>query len=500
MTGNVEMPRSRAAAAAGIIAILLALNTARGASGAHEREWSPNVYDMGLCFEMFARDVASRRDKDPYVERDFYQHMLDLPVSTNAVDFGALMGKKRDLLKRAQDRLEYCKTNESAFLRLAVHLGLLVEVSTNTWFAEGVQARLKDDAALDRLLLEKGLPPRSKDVSVMAGMWKGTALNAFDRRWRLIHKWNRVLREYRRGVLEDVRAGLRDCESRLSPCAAKEFRSLFSGAARLTADENEFLFGHQPGTDGGTVCGAATNAIMRAPAGECHIECPTLDEVVSIFTTNRTAVAVEKAFAQIEHRLIPYWRDEPYKNDMSIDRMKYELAMIHRIMIQDIDTRSTDAVFASFKAKIRLSRTFGWFSNCPTNRHLFMSMAYHLRRDYSHGKADTIRDFWMARRAVNPRLSPDGLGSNVGSIILHNTASLRSRIKKYRKEMIDISASWARRFKSHVADEEYQSVRDEFTKIADLTPEEARHVFGPLPGTDGGTAYGAATNAIMKAP
>ena len=37
---------------------------------------------------------------------------------------------------------------------------------------------------------------------------------------------------------------------------------------------------------------------------------------------------------------------------------------------------------------------------------------------------------------------------------------------------------------------------EDFIRRGKLTPEEARHVFGPLPGTDGGTA----TNAIMKAP
>ena len=246
--------------------------------------------------------------------------------------------------------------------------------------------------------------------------------------------------------------------------------------------------------------------------GAVHIECPSLDEVTAVFTTNRTAVATVTAFSQIEGRLMPYWTEEPYKSDARIDRMKYELAMMFRIMSQRVDTSSSPAVFTSFDAKIRLSRTLGWFSNCPTNRYLFMDMAYHLKRDYSHDKAEVVRNFWMADLNVNPRLFPYGTADNSVSVIMHNTEVLRQRIKRYRGEVLGISACWAQQFKKHVTAEEYQSAKEDFSKIADLTQEEESQVFGPLPessnGTTGGpspkpgdaASSGSVTNAVLTIP
>ena len=237
-------------------------------------------------------------------------------------------------------------------------------------------------------------------------------------------------------------------------------------------------------------------AIERA----VHIECPSLDEVTAVFKTNRTAVAVAEAFSQIEGRLMPYWTEEPYKSDVRIERMKYELAMVFRIMSQRVDTSSSPAVFTSFDAKIRLSRTLGWFSNCPTNRYLFMDMAYHLKRDYSHDKAEVVRNFWMADLNVNPRLFPYGTADNSVSVIMHNTEVLRQRIKRYRGEVLGISASWAQQFKKHVTAEEYQSAKEEFTKIAELTPEEVKQVFGSSLESSDGTSGGPTTNITTTVP
>ncbi len=234
--------------------------------------------------------------------------------------------------------------------------------------------------------------------------------------------------------------------------------------------------------------------------GAEHIECPSLDEVTAVFKTNRTAVATATAFSQIEGRLMPYWTEEPYKSDTRIDRMKYELAMVFRIMSQRVDASSSPAVFTSFEAKMRLSRALGWFSNCPTNRYLFMDIAYHLKRDYSHDKAEAVRNFWMAEWEVNPRLFPYGTADNSVGAIMHNTEVLRKRIKRYRGEVLGISASWAQQFKKHVTAEEYQSAKEEFTKIAELTPEEVKQVFGSLPESAEGTSGGPTTTTPMTKP
>lgn len=237
-----------------------------------------------------------------------------------------------------------------------------------------------------------------------------------------------------------------------------------------------------------------------ATDGALRIECPSLEEVTAVFTTNRTAVAVSTAFSQIEGRLMPYWTEEPYKSDARIDRMKYELAMVFHIMSQRVDASSFPAVFTSFEAKIRLSRALGWFSNCPTNRYLFMDIAYHLKRDYSHDKADVIRDFWMADLNVNPRLFPYGTADNSVSAIMHNTEVLRQRIKRYRGEVLGISARWAQQFKQHVTAAEYQSAKEEFSKISDLTPEEEERVFGSLSVSPDGTFGRPMTNITTSAP
>ena len=230
--------------------------------------------------------------------------------------------------------------------------------------------------------------------------------------------------------------------------------------------------------------------LVPVMAGKENIDFPTLDEVRAVFITNRTVFAVEKAFSRLEGRLMPYWTQEPYKSDRRIDRMKYELEMVFHIMSQRVDASSFPAVFTSFEAKIRLSRALGWFSNCPTNRYLFMDIAYHLKRDYSHDKADVIRDFWMADLNVNPRLFPYGTADNSVGAIMHNTEVLRQRIKRYRGEVLGISARWAQQFKQHVTAAEYQSAKEEFSKISDLTPEEEERVFGSLPESCGGTSGG----------
>lgn len=231
-----------------------------------------------------------------------------------------------------------------------------------------------------------------------------------------------------------------------------------------------------------------------------HFECPSLDEVTAVFKTNRTVVAVAKAFSQVEGRLAPYWIQEPYKSDMRIDRRKYELSLEYMIMSQNVDACSCTGVFSSFEAKVRLSRALSWFSYCPTNRYRFMFMAYHLKRDYSHDKADAIRDFWMADLNVNPRLLPYGTEDNSVSVIMHNTEALRKCIKRYRGEILGISTRWAQQFKKHVTAEEYQSAKEEFSKIAELTPDEVKQVFGSLPESTGGTSSSPTTNITTIAP
>ena len=240
--------------------------------------------------------------------------------------------------------------------------------------------------------------------------------------------------------------------------------------------------------------------LESAMAEERQIECPSLDEVTAVFKTNRTVVAVAKAFSQIEDRLMPYWVQEPYKSDMHIDRRKYELSLEYLIMSQNVDAHSWSDVFSSFEAKVRLSRALSWFSYCPTNRYRFIFMAYHLKRDYSHDKADAIRNFCMADLNVNPRLLPYGTSDNSVSVIMHNTEALRKRIKRYRGEVLGISTRWAQQFKKHVTVEEYQSAKEEFSKIAELTPDEVKQVFGSLPESTGGTSSSPTTNITTIAP
>ena len=83
---------------------------------------------------------------------------------------------------------------------------------------------------------------------------------------------------------------------------------------------------------------------------------------------------------------------------------------------------------------------------------------------------------------------------------MHNVEVLRQRIKRYRGEVLGISARWAQLFKEHVTAEEYQSAKEEFTKIADLTPEEEKQVFGPLPESSDGTSGGPTTNITTTVP
>ena len=226
------------------------------------QDWSHDINDMSESFEESLRDVARRRWSDRFVERDFFEHIINLPVSTNTTYFDLRMAEKRRMLKKTQDRLEYCQTNETAFLLLAVHLGLLMEIPTNTWYAEGMRARMEDDKETERRLAEKGL---SLCRTYTGCGYSGPYINAWERRWDKIRLWNRVVREYRRGMLEDVRENICNCELHLNRRDAKNLRCQFARIARLTEEEKELVFGALPEsmTGDSTMTDAATNAIMK---------------------------------------------------------------------------------------------------------------------------------------------------------------------------------------------------------------------------------------------
>lgn len=230
-----------------ICLVLVALSTSRVRSETQGRDWNPDVEGMNHHFETFMRDVISRSEKDPYIEHDFYEHVINLPISTNTACFDVKMATKREMVRKTRERLEYCKTNETAFLQLAVHLGLLQEISTNMWYTEGIQAQLIDNKEADMRRIKKGLPPRSKPRYVPYPI--GASVNAWELRWKKIRLWNNAVREYRRGILEDLRQSLLDLESRLGREKAQDLRLVFPRAARLTEKETEYLFGPLPEND-----------------------------------------------------------------------------------------------------------------------------------------------------------------------------------------------------------------------------------------------------------
>lgn len=251
-------------ASKGILASFLAVTQFIAFPETDEHGWYPDVEGMNDRFETSVRDVISRSGSDPYIEHDFYEHILDIPVGTNTPDFVSLMSKKRELLKKAQDRLEYCMTNETAYLQLAVHLGLVQEIPTNTWYTEGVQARIQDTEELDMSLIRRGHPPVRKRNRYLP-IPSGECLRAWELRWRMVRRWNGAVRDYRRGVLADLRETLSKNESRLDKQDVQELRDLFSRAARLTEDEQEFLFGPSPKTASDTSSGSATAAPTTKP-------------------------------------------------------------------------------------------------------------------------------------------------------------------------------------------------------------------------------------------
>lgn len=228
------------------------------------QDWSHDINGMSESFEESLRDVARRRWSDRLVERDFFEHIINLPVSTNTTYFDLRMAEKRRMLKKTQDRLEYCQTNETAFLLLAVHLGLLMEIPTNTWYAEGMRARMEDDKEAEKRVAPKGLSLRRRYTGCG---YSGPHINAWELRWEKIRSWNRVVREYRRGLLEDVRENICNCELHLDWRDAKNLRCQFTRIARLTEEEKELVFGALPESmiADGAMNGATTNAIIRVP-------------------------------------------------------------------------------------------------------------------------------------------------------------------------------------------------------------------------------------------
>ncbi len=230
-------------------------------SQTNEHAWCSDVTDMRYAFDRLADDIAKHREDSPFLEREFYEHILELPISVETPHFVSRLTEKRELLKKAQSRLEYCKTNETAFLQVAVHLGLLVEIPTNTWYAEAMQARIKDVKLLDMALAQKGLPPRNRCLGYSGGRLSGE----WERRCRAMRRWNSTIKDYRRGVLEDVRENLSNCESRLNRRDAWTLRYLFARIARLTEEEKEFVFGPAPKSGDIAPGGAVTNATKAVP-------------------------------------------------------------------------------------------------------------------------------------------------------------------------------------------------------------------------------------------
>ncbi len=257
------MKKSTSLVSKGIVASLFAMILNSAFSETNEHAWCSDVTGMRYAFDRLADDVAKHRENNPFLEREFYEHILELPVSVDSPHLVSLMMKKRELLDKAHGRLEYCKTNETAFLMLAVHLGLLLEIPTNTFHTESIRARIEDNKDRDMARAQTGFSPCGKYR--YTGNPPGAHLRAWEKRSRAIQKWNSTIKEYRRGVLEDVRENLLKCESRLDKREALTLRFLFSRAARLTAEEKEFMFGSSPKTAGDTSGGAITNSTTVVP-------------------------------------------------------------------------------------------------------------------------------------------------------------------------------------------------------------------------------------------
>ena len=446
-------------------------------TNALEAAFTPDARTGVIRGEEIRRLIGSIQDMPSVqryeIESNICQRILDFPLTTNAHTTSWALVQKRSLFYDMA-RLDYWKTNRTAMLELADHLGTHSIVATNFFQAEFSKA---DE--LDRIELDK-----ARDQYKSSGTWPNNFTRErlcfrrkqVQKRFQLVKIWNQDIRQYRSWFFGAFSNVVYENFNVLPPEEKSRFKDEFIRRGKLSLEEVRQVFGLD---------------------GALHIECPSLDEVTAVFKTNRNVVAVAKAFSQIEDRLMPYWAQEPYKSDMRIDRRKYELSLEYMIMSQNVDASSFSGVFSSFEAKMRLSRALSWFSYCPTNRYRFMFMAYHLKRDYSHDKADAIRDFWMADLNVNPRLLPYGPADNSVSVITQNTDALRKRIKRYRGEVLGISCRWAQQFKKQVTAEEYQSAKEEFSKIADLTPEEVRQVFGSLPESMSG---GPTTNLTTTAP
>ena len=64
----------------GIVVAIMALSALRGFSETQGRDWGPDVEGMNDLFEMSMCDVISRGGSDPYIEYDFYDHILSVPM------------------------------------------------------------------------------------------------------------------------------------------------------------------------------------------------------------------------------------------------------------------------------------------------------------------------------------------------------------------------------------------------------------------------------------
>lgn len=194
------------------------------------------------------------------VESNICHRILDFPLATNAHTTTWALKQKRDLFYDMAS-LDYWKTNHVALLALADHLGAHAAVPTNSFKDEFDKARV-----LDQIEHEKAKEAYKHDKESPVNPWgRGLHQNAVWTRWRIAKIWNDDIRHYRGWLFGAFAERIRACVRVLPQEDGKHFIEDFIRRGKLSPEEARHVFGPLPGTDGGTACGAATNAIMKAP-------------------------------------------------------------------------------------------------------------------------------------------------------------------------------------------------------------------------------------------
>ena len=232
-------------------------------TNALEAAFTPDARTGVIRGEEIRRLIGSIQDMPSVqryeIESNICQRILDFPLTTNAHTTSWALVQKRFLFYDMA-RLDYWKTNRTAMLELADHLGTHSIVATNFFQAEFSKA---DE--LDRIELDK-----ARELYKASGTWPNNFTRErlcfrrkqVQKRFKLVKIWNQDIRQYRSWFFGAFSNVVYENFNVLPPEEKSRFKDEFIRRGKLSLEEVRQVFGSLPESMSG---GSTTNLTTTVP-------------------------------------------------------------------------------------------------------------------------------------------------------------------------------------------------------------------------------------------